>query len=193
MRILFSILTLCLALGFAQETVDLEAVAEGKVLYGSVGGIGCTACHGAYALGDLQIGPNIRGVDESRINGALEAAEEMGFLAPLLTPADISHLATYLQYLASLEPVSVSFRRSAFEPDAVSLTAGTAVQLIVSNGNRSDCTFVIDGADVEKQLIAGRATQDFIWQTPDEVSSLLAYCEEDAAATLPISVTLDAE
>jgi len=154
----------------------------------AAGGVGCAACHGHFALGDLQIAPNVRGVDEDRIRGALEGAEEMEFLIPVLTNDDIASLAQYLQYLAPFEPFKTTRKRGVFDPLELLLPLATDVQLIVNNGDRSECTFHVEGADVEDKLITGRWTDDLIWTTPELPGMFVGYCSENPDATVSISV-----
>lgn len=186
-------LILCLAViaGFgllAQEDPLAEAVIAGRTTYREAGGIGCVACHGSYGLGDLEIGPNIRGVDAVRIQGALDAAEEMDFLRPLLSRADIDDLAAYLQYLDTLEPVSTLFRQGAFEPAELPVPAGSPLQLIVSNGNRSECTFSLTGLDLEPIAIAGRSAGDLVLTLAEGAGPLEGSCAETPEAVLTLLV-----
>lgn len=173
---------------FAQEGADTDLIARGRTVFREAGGVGCKTCHGVYALGDLQIGPNVRGVDEVRIRGALEAAEEMEFLLPLVSPEDIVALAAYLQHLGTLEPVAVTYRSDAFNPAEVSVPAGSAVQLIVNNGNRSDCTLTAVDTGAEAVTIPGRDSGDIVWTTPEAPATLTAFCAEAPEGTLAIVV-----
>jgi cytochrome c553 len=183
-----SLLFLFASLVSAQGAPDATLIEEGRTIFREVGDIGCAACHGTYALGDLQIGPSIRGVDEVRIEGALEGAEEMEFLLPLLTDNDITALAAYLGYLGTFEPAPVTFRRGTFEPAELTVSSGSQVQLIVNNLNRSECTFAIDGVELEPLVIPGRKAVDIIWETPTETVSLTAGCQEEGSEHLSIRV-----
>jgi cytochrome c553 len=187
------ILTLCLllALGsvaFAQDGPTPEAIAAGQDLFQTAGGIGCVACHGAFGLGDLSIGPDVRGVDATRIVGALEGAEEMDFLLPLLSDADIDSLATYLDYLGTLEPVSTLFRSGTFDPAELTIVADSATQLIVANGGRSECTFAVDGVEIEPIVIGGRSSGDVVLTLPAETGALQASCVEAPDAVLTLTI-----
>jgi cytochrome c553 len=189
-------LILCLALiaGFgllAQEDPLSEAIVAGRTTFSEAGGIGCVACHGSYGLGDLQIGPNIRGLDAIRIEGALDAAEEMDFLGPLLSGTDIDNLAAYLQYLGTLETASTLYRSGAFEPAELSIVADTPTQLIVANGGRSECTFALDGVELEPVLIGGRGSGDVVLTLPAETGTLQGSCAE--APEVVLTLTIDSQ
>ncbi len=188
-RILIALLALALlATASAQDDWDEERLAEGTRVYLEAGGIGCHTCHSRFALGDVGIGPVIRGVDAVRIQGALEAAEEMGFLLPILSQQNIDDVAYYLQWLDTLFPVKTLFRRGTFEPAALPIPPATRVQLIVQNGNRSACTLVVDGVTDAPVEVAGRGTNGVVFDTPAE-GLIEAHCTEapDAVLRLPIA------
>ena len=186
--ILLFLLLLSGAWVFAQDNDPAEFPAKGLAIFREAGGMGYSACHGEYALGDLQIGPNIRGVDETRIHGALDTLDVMAFLVPLLSDDDISAVAEYLQYLGTLEPVSITLRRSTFDPSEVTVPTGTAVQLIINNRDRAECTFTIDGAGLEPTVLAGRAMGNVVWTTPAEAASFVALCNEKPDQLLTVTV-----
>jgi mono/diheme cytochrome c family protein len=88
--------------GFAQTpapTLDPVAAA-GKVIFEeTAGGVGCAACHGMDATGD--IGPNIRGQDSVAVLQALSANEDMQFIE--LSKDEVDQVAAYLRYLHDIE------------------------------------------------------------------------------------------
>lgn len=187
------ILLLCLALVagnglLAQGDPLSETAAAGQIVFRTAGGIGCVACHGAYGLGDVGVGPNIRGLDATRIRGALDAVEEMDFLVSVLSRNDIDTVATYLQYLGTLEPAATLFRQGTFEPAELSVTAGSAVQLIVNNGNRSECTFGLVGLELEPVVIAGRGAGDLILTPAEGTDTIEGNCAETPEAVLTVRV-----
>ncbi|UCH25611.1 MAG: hypothetical protein JSV66_17045 [Trueperaceae bacterium] len=175
-------LLLCGSFALAQAAADDALIQEGRTIFREVGGIGCAACHGTYALGDLQIGPVIRGVNEVRIEGALDGVEEMEFLISLISKKDITALAAYLGYLGTLEPASVTFRQGEFDPAELQVAPETQLQLIVTNLSRSDCTFSLEGVDLEPIVVPGRDANDLVWHTPVETRTLTAGCQEEAAS-----------
>lgn len=176
-----------LAVGTAQEDWDQTRLEEGENIYRTVANVGCSTCHGAFALGDLGIGPAIRGVDEVRIEGALEGAEEMGFLIPIMTDEMIADVAYYLAYLDTLHPVLAQFRQEAFTPAEITVPADTDVQVIVENGNRSPCTLQVSIPDTEPVEIDGRATDGLVVRTPAN-GQVTATCTESPSAVLTLNV-----
>ena len=186
-------LILCLTLiaGFgllAQEDPLAEAIVAGRTTFSEAGGIGCVACHGNYGLGDLQIGPNVRGVDATRIEGALDGAEEMDFLGPLLSDTDIDNLAAYLQYLGTLEAAATLVRGDTFTPEELVVPGGTGVQVIVDNGNRSECTFGLTGIEREPVVIPGRQAGDLVFTTAAEAGVLQGACAETPEVVLTVRI-----
>lgn len=73
---------------------DLIALGE-EIYQVTAGGIGCKACHGPDALGD--VGPMILGKSAETITIQLDTNEAMQFI--ILTPEEIEALAAYLAYL----------------------------------------------------------------------------------------------
>ncbi|MDZ7799729.1 MAG: hypothetical protein U5K81_02900 [Trueperaceae bacterium] len=170
-----------------EEAPDPELVKRGQDLYYNVAGTGCVTCHGVAGLGDIGIGPNIRGVPVVRIEGALDAAEEMAFLHPVLSEDDLVALEAYLAYVETLVPATTTVRGGAFQPDEVRLPAGQQVQLIVDNGNRSPCTLVVDGVDVQA-TIDGRSTGDVSWTTGSAGTQTVAYCQDEPDVQLTVRI-----
>jgi len=83
----------------AAQDLDPQAAA-GKLLFDETAGdIGCAACHGTDATGD--IGPDILGMDPVAILAALRTVPDMGFIT--LTEAEVSQVAEYLRHLHELE------------------------------------------------------------------------------------------
>lgn len=171
----------------AQDELDTELVERGQDLYHNVAGTGCVTCHGVAGLGDIGIGPEIRGVPVVRIEGALDAAEEMAFLAPQLDDDDLEALEAYLAYVETLVPATTTVRAGTFEPREVRVPAGREVQLIVENGNRSACTLVVEGADVQS-TIDGRSTGEVVWTSGEAGTETTAMCEEEPDARLTIRI-----
>jgi peptide/nickel transport system substrate-binding protein len=80
-------------------SLSIEAEA-GKVIFEeTAGGIGCAACHGIDAQGEL--GPDIRGKDPVLILNALSSIAEMMELG--VSKEEIDLVAAYLRYLHDLE------------------------------------------------------------------------------------------
>lgn len=98
---LFPLALLLAAAPLAAQEVELDPVAAaGKVIFEkTAGGVGCAACHGMTAEGD--IGPNIVGRDSVAILDTLRVNAEMQFIQ--LTEEEIDQVAAYLRYLHDLE------------------------------------------------------------------------------------------
>ncbi len=79
---------------------DAQVLALGKEVFErKAGGIGCQACHGIDAKG--QIGPNIRGASADDIRKALTEVDMMMQAVKNLNAQDIEAVAAYLKYLAT--------------------------------------------------------------------------------------------
>lgn len=161
----------------AQEEWDPERLSEGQRVYLEIGSTGCSACHGKFAQGDLGIGPAIRGVDAVRIQNALEAAREMSFLLPIMTQEDVDNVAYYLTYLDTLHPVKATLRGEAFAPEEVTVPPDTDVQVVVENGNRTECSLQVEGRTDEPLLIEGRDIGAVVFRSPAE-GAFNAFCSE---------------
>lgn len=73
-----------------------ELIAQGEDLFqNTAGGIGCQACHGRDALGD--IGPNILGKSAETIQVQLDTNDIMYFI--ILSPQEVEAIAAYLAWL----------------------------------------------------------------------------------------------
>jgi mono/diheme cytochrome c family protein len=70
-----------------------------EVFEKKAGGIGCQACHGMDAKGN--IGPNIRGATAVQIREALATVDLMKETVKNLNAEDIEAVAAYLAYLAT--------------------------------------------------------------------------------------------
>lgn len=165
----------------AAPTFDPELVPIGREIFEvTAGGVGCASCHGYFALGDTGVGPNLRGADEVRIRGGLDAIEVMEFLVNQISDADIKALASYLLYLDTLIPASfVRSGRSFDEPTEIRVPTASEVQLIVQNRFRTACTFELAESGLEAKEIARRSTADWIWTTPQEPVSYTGACVEE--------------
>ena len=124
------------------------------------------------------------GVDAVRIEGALEGAEEMEFLLPLLTDAATSRAWRDLPPATwePSKPASTLVRGGAFDPAELTLSnRDSTVQVIVNNGNRSECTFELSKASRwSPSSIGGRAAGDVVFTAPEEPGTMEAdFCAED--------------
>ncbi len=169
--------------------VDPELAAKGRELFEvSAGGVGCASCHGSFALGDIEVGPNIRGVSADTIKNALENVEVMEFLASQLKDEDITAIAEYLKYLGTFQPFKSTHKGGVWDPAELKLPVKTKAQVIIQNGDRTICTFAIAESGIEKEEIKGRKSEDFIWTTPDEPATFKGACEEKPEEVLTLIV-----
>lgn len=75
-----------------------DLIARGEEIFQKTAGdVGCAACHGPEAKGELEIGPYIRGKPRETIADALKTVGEMEFLD--LSEEEIDAVAAYLKYL----------------------------------------------------------------------------------------------
>ena len=171
------------------QTFDPELVAIGREVFQvTAGGVGCASCHGHFALGDIGIGPDLRGSDEVRIRGGLEAVEVMEFLVNQLTDADIKALAEFLSYLGTLTPASFVRTGGVFEPTELRLPTATQAQLIIQNKDRTACTFELAESGLEAKEIARRSAADWIWTTPETPISYTGACAEKPENTVTVII-----
>lgn len=171
------------------QTFDPELVAIGREVFQvTAGGVGCASCHGNFALGDIGIGPDLRGSDEVRIRGGLEAVEVMEFLVNQLTDADIKALAEFLSYLGTLTPASFVRTGGVFEPTELRLPTATQAQLIIQNRDRTACTFELAESGLEAKEIARRSAADWIWTTPETPITYTGACAQNPENTITVIV-----
>lgn len=172
-----------------EPPLDDELVAIGRNIFEfTAGGVGCAACHGDFAMGDLGNAPNVRGATAEKIKGGLAAVGQMAFLNGQISDDDITAVAEYLRYLATLTPAETRRLRGVFDPTEVRFPVATAAQLIVDNGDRSACTFEVPDSGIEPKEIARRDAADFIWTTPQEPATFTGACAEDPENTVTIIV-----
>ncbi|MDZ4134824.1 MAG: c-type cytochrome [Paracoccaceae bacterium] len=81
--------------------MDPIAQAGKEIFEKTAGGVGCASCHGEAALGDIGIGPNIRGKDSVTILKQLQVNEKMKFIH--LEPDEVDQVSAYLRYLHDQE------------------------------------------------------------------------------------------
>ena len=174
-----------------EESLDMALVEEGRKVFLEAGELGCAACHGLYADGDLGIGPYTRGVSEGSVRAALDGVPEMAFFGDGLTEENIKAVAAYYEYLGWLQLVKTLVKRGRFIPDTLSVQPGTRIQLVVTNSSVNARTFDSDIIDVGPLTIEGRKTSDIIWTAPDSESEFTMRCVDcklnDQMLTIEVS------
>ena len=68
---------LCSYLLAAGVNADDTLIKRGELVFNTVANIGCAGCHGAFAEGDLGVGPYIRGASDGAVRAAIEGIGPM--------------------------------------------------------------------------------------------------------------------
>ena len=175
---------------------DKNVVEYGRELFLHAGEVGCTACHGPYAEGDIGIGPYNRGFSERSIRDALKKVGAMAFLREKLTDVQISQVAAYYKWLGGLQLVKTQLVSGRFFPDSLAVRPGARIQLAVVNRNQT----AVEVAGEEKMgipgmKIAGHDYADSEWTAPNAEGSFTLRCTNCALAggRLTIKVTNTAQ
>ncbi len=157
---------------------DNPMIEKGRQVFLTAGDVGCAACHGIYAEGDVGIGPYNRGVGEIAIRGALDSVDEMSFLKGELSDAEIGQIAAYYEWLGQLQLVKVLVKRGRFIPSEIQVHPGTKVQFVVNNSGRATQTFGSDKMDIGAFKVQGRTDRDLIWIAPDAEGEFELRCTD---------------
>lgn len=170
---------------------DLPLIEAGRDVFMNAAEVGCVACHGLYAEGDVGIGPYNRGFDEARIRSALENVDAMAFLRDALGEDEIKQVAAYYARLGELKLVKTRVVRGRFVPDRVRVHPGTKVQLVVNNASQSDRTFTSQDMGIEDFYVPGREALDLVWVAPGDDGTYALSCTDcpDDSQHLTIEVT----
>jgi len=174
--------------------VDKQAVEYGRELFLHAGEVGCTACHGRYAEGDVGIGPYNRGFSEKSIRSALKNVDAMSFLRAKLNDQQISRIAAYYQWLGGVQLVKTQLVNGRFFPETLSVRPGTRIQLAIANRNNAEV--VVAGEDkmgIPLLKIASYDYTDQEWTAPATEGNFTVRCTNCAAAkglfTIKVSKT----
>lgn len=155
---------------------DMRVVEQGLEIFLNAGEVGCSACHGPYAEGDVGIGPYNRGFDEAAIRKALKTVDAMKFLEEVLSDQQITQVAAYYQWLGDLQLIKTRSIRGRFFPERVQVAPGTKVQFVVSNGSHVSSAFSSANMGVEAFIVPGLESADFVWEAPDEDGVFTLRC-----------------
>ncbi|MDO6686337.1 MULTISPECIES: hypothetical protein [unclassified Agarivorans] len=152
---------------------SLTAIAD-EHLYQTVGGYGCSACHGKYANGAGNVGGNIRGASLKQLNQALENEPTMQLLAPALNAQQRVSLSDYLQALNEMTLIEWNLAEGA-KPSQVHLLPNTSHQLVIKNDTFSELLLDVSLLGEPQALkIAPLDTQAVSFVTPKQVVTLNA-------------------
>lgn len=171
------------------EEFDEELLAEGRDLFeSSAGGVGCASCHAAFGLGDLGVGPFIRGINAEAIRSALEMVEDMDFFD--LTEEEIIAIAEYTRWLGQFFPIKTIIKLGVFNPAELTVAAGRPIQLIIENADRTVYTISSEALGIDELELPRRRLTDVTWTAPDEEQTLIITCAScgDEGANLQIHV-----
>ena len=147
---------------------DADVLDHGREIFLNIGQVGCVACHGSYAEGDVGIGPYNRGRDEQAIRKALKTVGAMKFLNEELNDTQIKQIAVYYEWLGQLKLIKTHVVAGRFFPDKLDVAPGTKVQLVVVNRSHSHIRIAAEKMDlgISPYSISAQESQDRIWSAP---------------------------
>ena len=160
-------------------------IERGRVLYESVAGIGCTACHGLYGEGD--VGPYNRGVDIGTIRAAINGIEDMTFLRDEMTDEDVEAVAAYTEWLGNTNLVKVLLKRGRFLPGEITVEPGGSVQLVVASSALDPVTVKSAELGIDKTIPAREEAAVF-WTAPDDEGAFTLDCTDCGPVGSPLTV-----
>lgn len=162
----------------AAKPIDVESIEQGRQIFLTAGEVGCVACHGRYAEGDVGIGPYNRGFSETAIRRALKSVGPMAFLRDTLSEQNIRQISVYYQSLSHQQLIKTHAVRGVFIPGDVKVHPGTTVQLVVMNPSLNARHFVSRDMKIEKFKVAGRDAVDVVWKAPDREGKFTLECTD---------------
>ena len=172
-------------------SVDLGLSAKGREVFLTAGGVGCVACHGPYAEGDVGIGPYNRGMDEAAIRRALAESEEMAFLQDELSDSEIEQVAAYYAALGKQMLVKTRLVRGRFVPDTIRVEPNAKIQLVIDNRGPEIRRIVSDDLQIATLSVPARASQDLVWTAPASSGSYMIRCTDCTAGDKVLTVVVD--
>jgi len=153
-------------------------IEKGREVFLTVAGVGCAACHGRYAEGDLGIGPFNRGANETNIRGALQKVDPMKIIRDEMTDEKIVQVAAYVRWMGELQLVKTMYKQGRFIPNEVSIYPGTAIQLAVNNASFEPRTFASDPMGIKPFRVNGRDFGDLTWKAPVNEGTFELRCSD---------------
>lgn len=172
---------------------DENVLDHGREMFLNIGQVGCVACHGPYAEGDVGIGPYNRGRDEQAIRKALKTVAAMNFLNKELNDTQIKQIAVYYEWLGQLKLIKTHVVGGRFFPDKLDVAPGTKVQLVVVNRNHSHIRIAAEKMDlgISPYSISAQESQDRVWTAPAAEGVFTLQCTDCAlkGEKLTINVT----
>ncbi len=165
-----------------QTAADLDLIDRGRDIFLNAGEVGCTACHGSYAEGDVGIGPYNRGLDEDDIRLALANVDAMRFLQQQLDDEQIHQVAAYYGWLGDHQLFKTRMIRGQFFPNRIRVAPGAAIQLAITNRARSPGAFFSADMGIEPFVVQGLETVDFFWTAPRVEAEFTLRCADCATS-----------
>lgn len=175
-------------------TADQQTIELGRELFLTAGEVGCVACHGPYAEGDVGIGPYNRGFSESKIRRAIAKVPVMRFLAGELSDIQIKQLASYYHWLGGHKLVKTVTVGGRFFPGKIQLHPGTPIQLVIANRDRKSHEFNGPVLGTSPLRIGARNAGTAAWTAPNKEGRFTIGCTDCSGKTakLVIEVTRNA-
>ena len=182
----FGLVALDRRLVSAEDAPGMAQVEQGKVIYETVGGVGCKTCHGAF--GEGKVGPANRGVNESTIREALAKIVPMQFLRDQLADEDIKKVAAYTEWMGRHLLVKTLLKRGQFVPEKISVHPGTPIQLVIENTGTEPGTIRSDGIGEQSIKIPARDTATIVWTAPQGEGRFTIACGDCRIKGDPLTI-----
>jgi len=157
---------------------DEGLIKRGELVFKTVAGIGCAGCHGAFAEGDLGVGPYIRGASDGSVRAAIEGIGPMIAVKAVITEDEITAVAAYVHYLGATQVARTQVKRGRFLPDRFATQPSTNLQVVIKNAGFSAHTFYSDNLGISELLIPARSAKSFLWQAPTGEGDFSLYCTD---------------
>jgi mono/diheme cytochrome c family protein len=157
---------------------DEALIKRGELVFNTVAGIGCVGCHGAFAEGDLGVGPYIRGASDGAVRAAIEGIGPMIAVKAVITEDETVAVAAYVHYLGATQVVRTQVKRGRFFPDTFATQPSTNLQVVIKNAGFSAHTFYSDNLGINELLIPARSAKSFLWQAPKDGGEFSLYCTD---------------
>lgn len=167
-----------------------DLIAKGRDIFLHVADVGCVACHGSHAEGDVGIGPFNRGMDETAIRAALERVEAMQFLRDDLTEDGIEQIAAYYERMGELRLIKTHLVRGRFFPDRIEVKPGEEIQLVVVNRDHNLATVTVEGMGIDPYSLPGLGEDDRIWTAPKTPGEFKLRCVDCETTTTGLTVVV---
>ena len=182
----FGLVALDRRLVSAEDAPGMAQVEQGKVIYETVGGVGCKTCHGAF--GEGKVGPANRGVNEFTIREALAKIVPMQFLRDQLADEDIKKVAAYTEWMGRHLLVKTLLKRGQFVPEKISVHPGTPIQLVIENTGTEPSTIRSDGIWAQPIKVPARDTATIVWTAPQGEGRFTIACGDCRIKGDPLTI-----